>query len=106
MRFFARICALVLCMAMLFTLGACHKKGETDMTIGDLQEQKCLALYTQFKEWCEQNGYNKIMTNYTFKDDICALYDMEISMIKKDNKTVPIQVFYKRGKFNATYKPF
>ena len=79
---------------------------ETDMTIGDLQEQKCLSLYTQFKEWCDQNGYNKIMTNYTFKDDICALYDMEISMIKKDDKTVPIQVFYKRGKFNPTYKPF
>ena len=79
---------------------------ETDMTVGDLQEQKCLSLYQQFKEWCEQNGYNKIMTNYTFKDDICALYDMEISMIKKDNKAVPIQVFYKRGKFNPTYKPF
>lgn len=79
---------------------------ETDMTVGDLYEQKCLSLYTQFKEWCEQNGYNKIMTNYTFKDDICALYDMEISMIKKDNKTVPIQVFYKRGKFNPTYRPF
>ena len=79
---------------------------ETDMTIGDLQEQKCISLYTQFKEWCDQNGYNKIMTNYTFKDDICALYDMEISMIKKDDKTVPIQVFYKRGKFNSTYKPF
>ncbi|MBR4282877.1 MAG: hypothetical protein IKT35_04095 [Clostridia bacterium] len=37
MRFFARICALVLCMAMLFTLGACHKKGETVMTIGDVE---------------------------------------------------------------------
>lgn len=79
---------------------------ETDMTIGDLHEQKCLALYQQFKEWCDQNGYKKIMTNYTFKDDICALYDMSISMIKQDNKTVPIQVFYKHGKFNPTYRPF
>ena len=79
---------------------------ETDMTIGDLHEQKCLSLYQQFKEWCDQNGYKKIMTNYTFKDDICALYDMSISMIKKDNKTVPIQVFYKHGKFNPTYRPF
>lgn len=79
---------------------------ETDMTVGDLHEQKCLALYQQFKEWCDQNGYNKIMTNYTFKDDICALYDMSISMVKKDNKSVPIQVFYKHGKFNPTYRPF
>ena len=79
---------------------------ETDMTIGDLHEQKCLSLYQQFKEWCDQNGYKKIMTNYTFKDDICALYDMSISMVKKDNKSVPIQVFYKHGKFNPTYRPF
>lgn len=79
---------------------------ETDMTIGDLHEQKCLSLYQQFKEWCDQNGYKKIMTNYTFKDDICALYDMSITMIKQDNKTVPIQVFYKHGKFNPTYRPF
>ncbi len=79
---------------------------ETNMTIGDLQEQKCIALYQQFKEWCEQNGYNKIMTNYTFKDDICSLYDIEVTMLKQENKTVPIQVFFKRGKFNPTYKPF
>ena len=79
---------------------------ETDMTIGDLHEQKCLSLYQQFKEWCDQNGYKKIMTNYTFKDDICALYDMSITMIKQDNKTVPTQVFYKHGKFNPTYRPF
>lgn len=37
MRFFARICALLLCMAMLFTMGACHKKGEIVMTIGDVE---------------------------------------------------------------------
>ncbi len=37
MRFFARICAVLLCMAMLFTLGACHKKGETVMTIGEVE---------------------------------------------------------------------
>ncbi len=44
MRFFARICALILCMAMLFTLGACHKKGETVMTIGDVEISSGLYL--------------------------------------------------------------
>ncbi len=44
MRFFARICALLLCMAMLFTLGACHKKGETVMTIGNTEISSGLYL--------------------------------------------------------------
>ena len=59
---------------------------ETDMTIGDLQEQKCLSLYTQFKEWCDQNGYSKIMTNYTFKDDIPIVRKLESYINKKITK--------------------
>lgn len=37
MRFFARICALLLCVTMLLPLCACHKKGEIVMTIGDVE---------------------------------------------------------------------
>ena len=79
---------------------------ETNMTRGDLQNQKCLILFKQFAEWCTNNGYSKIMTNFTFKEDVCALYDMEIRQMRVDDKHVPVQVFYKPGEFDMEYTPF
>lgn len=78
---------------------------ESDMTLGDLHNVKCLSLYSQFTEWCSNNGYNKIMSNFTFKEDVSALYDIEIRMQKVDGKA-PSQVFYKPGDFDKDYKPF
>ena len=78
---------------------------ETDMTLEDLHEKRCLSLYAQFTEWCSNNGYSKIMSNFTFKEDICVLYDVEIKMYKADGKA-PSQVFYKPGEFDKDYKPF
>lgn len=80
---------------------------ENEITLGDLNGQRCLGLYVQFKEWCEQNGYNKIMNNYTFKEDICHLYDMEVDTRKlNDAKGPPSQIFVKRGNFDEHFKPF
>jgi|GEM_PF-1684303 len=65
MRFFARICAVLLCVAMLFTLGACHKKGETVMTIGEVEIPSGLYLaflseafneFTQHKDIADAIG--------------------------------------------------
>ena len=78
---------------------------ENEMTAGDLHFKKCVILYKQFIEWCANNGYTKTMTNFTFKEDICALYDMELDMHREDGKA-PSQVFYKRGNFDKDYKPF
>jgi phage/plasmid-associated DNA primase len=78
---------------------------ENDITIGDLHEQRCLSLYAQFTEWCSNNGYSKLMSNFTFKDDIAALYDVEIRL-KKIGDKAPTQVFYKPGDFDKNYKPF
>lgn len=80
---------------------------ETEMTLGELNGTRCLSLYIQFKEWCEQNGYNKIMNNYTFKEDICHLYDMELDTRRQeDGKGAPAQVFIKRGNFDNNFRPF
>lgn len=79
---------------------------ENDMCIKDLQDKKCISLYNQFMEWCNNNGYSKKMTAFTFKEDVCALYDMEISFKTLEEGKVPTQVFYKRGEFDGNYKPF
>lgn len=76
---------------------------ETDITLGDLVNKRCLPLYQQFSQWCEQNGYNKKITNYVFKEDICSLYDLYIDSETPD---VPVQVFKKKGEYKSNWKPF
>lgn len=79
---------------------------EQDMRIGDLQDKKCISLYNEFIEWCINNGYSKRMTAFTFKEDVCALYDMEVAHRTLVDGRVPVQVFFKRGEFDPEYKPF
>lgn len=79
---------------------------ENDMRTNDLQEKRCILLYNQFVEWCDANGYGKKITAFTFKQDICALYDMEIEMKKFNESKIPSQVFFKRGSFDGEFKPF
>ena len=74
------------------------------MRIGDIHEKDCLPLYNQYVEWCGLNGYGKLMSNFSFKESICALYDVELDRIKTDKG--PKQVFIKRGLFDPMYKPF
>jgi len=78
---------------------------ESDICLGDLVNAKCITLYAQFTEWCVLNGYNKTMSNFTFKEDVCTLYDLETDIIKNE-KDLPVQCFIKRGTYDAKYKPF
>ena len=79
---------------------------ENDMCLKDLHGAKCVTLYAQFVEWCGNNGYNRVINNFTFKEDVCALYDMEIQMRRAEGKGAPTQIFFKRGEFDGNYKPF
>ena len=79
---------------------------ENDITVGDLYNNKCSILYAQFIEWCTNNGYAKRPNAFTFKEDISALYQMEIKMVASDKEGIPVQVFTKRGDFDSSFKPF
>lgn len=77
---------------------------ENDINVGDIHEKECMPLYKQYAEWCETNGYGKVMAAFSFKESICALYDVEL-----DRRQVGAglkQVFIKRGLFDPNYKPF
>lgn len=78
---------------------------EYELCLMNIHEAECLHLYKQFIAWCEENGYNKKMSAYTFKEDICALYDVEIDMRKNEAGQMK-QCFVKRGMFDPMYKPF
>ena len=77
---------------------------ENDMRIEDFHKKECLPLYNQYVEWCQQNGYGKLMTAFSFKESICSLYDLELDRMQMEKKLR--QVFIKRGMFDPMYKPF
>ena len=57
-------------------------------------------------QWCEDNGYSRKMNVFTFKEDMCSLYDMEIAFERINEGEPRAQVFFKRGEFDENYKPF
>lgn len=79
---------------------------ENDICLGDLYNKPCVPLYKQFTQWCDDNGYTKVCTNFSFKEDLCTLYDMEIDFKAIEGKTTPMQVFTKRGNPDMDYRPF
>jgi putative DNA primase/helicase len=78
---------------------------ENELTLQDIHEHECKIFYKQFIAWCEDNGHSKKMSAFTFKEDICALYDVEIDMRKNENGALK-QSFVKRGLFDPSYRPF
>ena len=79
---------------------------DSNITLGDLQDKPCLNLYPQFTAWCNLNGYTKPMSMFSFKEEICALYNMTIEFKVPDGGITPKAVFYRHGDFDPTYKPF
>ncbi len=51
---------------------------EEKMSLGDIYGKGVLGLYTFYIDWAQKNGYTKLPSALTFKEDICALYDVEV----------------------------
>lgn len=79
---------------------------ENDIAVKDLLNRKCSVLYQQFVEWCNNNGYNKRITSFTFREDICTTYSMEIRYMSTAEGQAPTQIFSKRGEFDPEFRPF
>lgn len=62
-------------------------------------------MYAQFKDWCANAGYNKVPSLYSYKEDICATYNVEVDMFE-ENGRLKRQMFVRRGKLDLDYKPF
>lgn len=77
---------------------------EMMITLGDIVNRRPITLYNQFVTWCGENGYTKLPTNFTFKEDICQLYDVELDMRDEEGKLK--QVFVKRGEYDTNWRPF
>lgn len=69
---------------------------EEAMTLGDFYEKGVLGLYTLYLEWAQRNGYTRLPSVLTFKEDICALYNVEISNIDLKTNRASGQIFTRR----------
>jgi hypothetical protein len=68
---------------------------EDHITLGDVYGKSVLGLYTFYIEWAQSNGYNKLPSALTFKEDMCALYNVEIDFIGEEQKASQ-QIFSRR----------
>lgn len=68
---------------------------EDHMTLKDVYGKGVLGLYTFYVEWAQKNGYSKIPSVLTFKEDICTLYNVEIDFTGEERRASQ-QVFTRR----------
>lgn len=68
---------------------------EDSLTLGDIYGKGVSALYSFYIEWAQKNGYTKIPSVLTFKEDICALYGVEIDYTGPERRAAQ-QIFSRR----------
>jgi putative DNA primase/helicase len=68
---------------------------EEHLTLGDIYGKGVLGLYTFYMEWAQNNGYTKLPSALTFKEDVCALFNVEIDYTGVE-KRASQQIFTRR----------
>jgi phage/plasmid-associated DNA primase len=68
---------------------------EEHLTLGDVYGKGVLGLYAFYIEWAQNNGYTKLPSALTFKEDMCALYNVEIDYTGVE-KRASQQIFSRR----------
>jgi putative DNA primase/helicase len=68
---------------------------EDHITLGDVYGKGVLALYSFYIEWAQTNGYSKLPSVLTFKEDICVLYNVEIDFTGPEHRASQ-QIFTRR----------
>ena len=69
---------------------------EETMTLGDFYGKGVLGLYTFYLEWAQKNGYMRLPSVLTFKEDICSLYNLEIGNLDIKTNKASGQIFTRR----------
>lgn len=78
---------------------------ENELTLGEVHNHICITMYKEFQAWCVENGYKQIMAAYSFKEEMCAVYDVEIDKCKDENGILH-NCFVRRGEFDPSFRPF
>lgn len=59
---------------------------EEHMTLGDVYEKSTFALYSLYLDFSQRNGYTKLPSHATFKEDLCALYSLDIKYVSDEKR--------------------
>ena len=81
----------------------CYENG---LSLGNIHEKRCNTLYQAYTLWAQDNGYSNKMTIFTFKEEICTLFNVQVRIVIPEGAKVPVPIFYKAGEFNPDYRPF
>lgn len=68
---------------------------EEKMTLKEIYNKGVISLYTFYTEWALNNGYKNLPSVLTFKEDICALYKVEVGYTGDINRQSQ-QIFTRR----------
>lgn len=68
---------------------------EENLVLGDFYLKSCSGTYTFYLEWAERNGYKRLPSILTFKEDICTLYNLEVTFTGAE-KRASQQIFTRR----------
>lgn len=68
---------------------------EETMRLKDIYGKGILSLYSFYIDWTQKNGYTRLPSVLTFKEDICALYDVEVGYVGIEQKASQ-QIFTRR----------
>ena len=78
-----------------------------DYKTKDFIGKRCMTMYKIYRSWAEENGYNKLLAMYTFKEDICTLYNLETDLMPTSDSQTLSQVFTTHNEtIDLEYKPF
>lgn len=69
---------------------------EDNITLRDIYGKGVATQYQYYVEWAQRNGYQKIPSMLTFKEDMCALYNVEIAYVDETHRRACDQVFARR----------
>lgn len=82
---------------------------DNNLCLGDFHMHRTMEFYKEYCEWCVQNGYQLKVSHYSFREEICALYDLDVDfedVSKSTTQPAKVQIFIKRGLFDPSYRPF
>lgn len=82
---------------------------DNNLTTGDFHMKRTMEFYKEYCEWCVQNGYQLKVSHYSFREEICGLYDLDVDYEEPAKSITEVgrkQIFIKRGMFDSNYKPF
>lgn len=68
---------------------------EENMKLKDIYNKGCMGLYSFYLEWAQKNSYQRFPSVLTFKEDICALFDVEVGYTGEERKASQ-QIFTRR----------